>query len=204
VRSARFKFDRDRQHFIVGHGYLRYILSRYCGVKPADVVFGTTESGKPILVTQRMPDGAVTFNLTHSHGRGMIAVAKDFPVGVDLEPVRPEVDHLNLAQRFFSPTESRAIAGSEPEVRQALFFRHWVGKEAFLKAKGICLRVSLDRCELAWSEAGDQAFIHWGEEETVEAWRIRFLSLESGWIAAVAAHGDDWTVASRDTRSGGG
>jgi 4'-phosphopantetheinyl transferase len=200
ARAARFKFEKDRQQFLVAHGYLRYILSRYCGVKPADVVLGTIEGGKPVLLTQRMPGGEMTFNLTHSKERGMIAIAKDFPVGVDLEPVRQDVEHLKLAERFFSPAESRAIAGSEPAMRQAMFFRHWVGKEAFLKAKGIGLRVSLDRCELAWSEAGDEAMVHWREERSAEAWRIQFIPLESGWIGAVAALGSDWTVALADIR----
>jgi 4'-phosphopantetheinyl transferase len=194
ARAARFRFDRDREHFVVAHAYLRLLLGRYCGMKPGDVVLGRTKTDKPMVLRHGMPGRDVMFNLTHSHGRGMIAVSKDIPVGIDLEPVRPDMPHVSLAKRYFSPAESRAIEQSRGEIQPALFCRYWVGKESMLKGKGLGLRVPLDRCELVLSDAEDEGVINWAEGSQAEVWRVRYLPLDSGWLAAVAAQGSDWTV----------
>ena len=34
-RAARFRFDRDRERYVVGRGLLRSLLGRYVGVAPA-------------------------------------------------------------------------------------------------------------------------------------------------------------------------
>src|SRR2546430_11069749 len=38
-RAARFYFERDRQHFVVGRGVLRAILGRYLAVTPDQLLF---------------------------------------------------------------------------------------------------------------------------------------------------------------------
>ena len=194
ARAARFRFDRDREHFVVAHAYLRFLLGRYCGMRPGDVVLGQSETDKPMVLRHGMQGSDVMFNLTHSHGRGMIAVSKDIPVGIDLEPVRPDMPHVSLAKRYFSPAEGRAIEQSQGDIQPGLFCRYWVGKESMLKGKGLGLRVPLDRCELVLSEAEDEGVIHWREGSQAEVWRVRFLPLDSGWLGAVAAQGSDWTV----------
>lgn len=194
-RAQRFKFDRDRNHFLVAHGCLRHILGRYCHVRPADLAFDRHDGGKPFLRGQSIRDGEVTFNLSHSHGRGMIAVSSGLHVGIDLERIRQDVEHAHLAKRFFSPSEWRTIVASDNQL--SLFFRHWVGKESMLKAKGMGLQFPLDRCELVFSKQEDEALVYWREgSDMAQAWRIRFLPLESGWVGAVAAEGTDWTVTS--------
>ena len=194
ARAARFRFDRDRDHFVVTHGYLRYLLGCYCGMKPGDVVIGHSDTGKPLVLGHGMPHSDVMFNLTHSHGRGMIAVSKDVPVGIDLEPVRQDMPHVSLAKRYFSPAEGLAVEQSGGDIQPALFCRYWVGKESMLKGKGLGLRVPLDRCELVLSDVEDEGVIHWREGSQAEVWRVRFLPLDSGWLGAVAAQGSDWTV----------
>lgn len=194
TRADRFKFEQDRHHFVVAHGALRYILSRYCGQQPGTIELDQTDKGKPYLRNRSGLGHAVTFNLTHSHGRGLIAVSGGLEVGVDLELVRQDTDHLSLAKRFFSPSEWRVIEASEPGEQSAVFFRHWVGKEAMLKAKGAGLQLPLDRCELIMDEAGSAAVVYWHERgEAHRAWMVRFLPLERGWAGAVAAQGRNWT-----------
>jgi 4'-phosphopantetheinyl transferase len=197
-RADRFRFERDRNHFVVAHGCLRHILSRYYGSTPGALEIVQAVGEKPRLATGETQQSAIMFNLAHSHGHGMVAVAEGFEIGVDLERVRAEVEHLKLAQRFFSHSEWDLIRSEEGERQRALFFRHWVGKEAMLKAKGIGLQHPLDRCELVTADKDDEAIVHWPDEtDADQAWLVRFLPLESGWVGAVAAEGTNWTVAYR-------
>jgi 4'-phosphopantetheinyl transferase len=128
----------------------------------------------------------------------LIAVAEGREVGVDLEPVRDDVDHRRLAERFFSLAERRAIESAVDGPATA-FFRHWVAKEAVLKAIGVGLRFPLERCEVTITEDERTASVRWRDTADMEStWSVRFLPLEAGWIAAVASSGADWTVGYAD------
>src|SRR5215204_5368457 len=74
-RMQRFRFEDDRHHYIVGHGFLRYVLGRYCDLDPVQLKFGTLSGGKPALVDEESSVSRLRFNLTHSHGRALLAVA---------------------------------------------------------------------------------------------------------------------------------
>src|SRR5437870_7609125 len=49
TRSARFRFERDRQRFIVARGVLRDLLGRYLQTQPGQISFVYNASGKPDL-----------------------------------------------------------------------------------------------------------------------------------------------------------
>lgn len=194
ARAERFKFPADRRDYVASHGYLRRILSHYCQVEPHALILEALPSGKPRLIRDgKRPE--IEFNLTHSHGRGAVAVACGRPVGIDLEKVRAEVECKRLASRYFSAQEQSAVfAASEQRVPE-VFFRHWVGKEAYLKGIGIGLQLPLDQCEVIVAEAGEQTVIRGpGATGASEGWTVRYLPLEAEWIGGVASQGDQWTV----------
>lgn len=194
-RVERFRFERDRYRYVIAHGYLRHILGRYCGLDPGALEFGGLVGRKPVLIEKGGQMSSIRFSLSHSHGYGLLAVANGIEVGVDLEQVREEVECLKLAERFFSPAELNAIRAKRGEEQLATFFRHWVGKEAMLKAKGTGLQFPLDQCEMVFDEDKDTASVRWGQTSLAEnQWEVRFLPLPTGWVGAVAAEGTDWTV----------
>src|SRR5947207_14721515 len=82
-RSARFRFERDRQRFIVARGALRDLLARYLQTQPAQISFVYDAFGKPDL-SPEFANG-LRFNLSHSAGFALIAIATGSDVGVDLE-----------------------------------------------------------------------------------------------------------------------
>src|SRR5687767_15881523 len=82
-RSARFRFERDRQRFIVARGVLRDLLGRYLATPPGHVRFVYNAFGKPDLSPEF--GSRLTFNLSHSAGLALIAIAADSSVGIDLE-----------------------------------------------------------------------------------------------------------------------
>lgn len=125
-RADRFKFERDKQNFIVAHAVKRIILSKHLHSQPSSLKFEHSPMGKPNLV-----GFPLHFNLSHSHGLVALSVSECNPVGVDIEVMRDNVDAKGLAARFFALAESKAIKGD-----RELFYRHWVAKEAILKAEG--------------------------------------------------------------------
>ena len=196
-RAERLRFEQDRRHFIVAHGWLRHILAGYTLTNPCHVPILHAPGGKPQLDNEMLRSYDLRFNLTHSNGRALLALARGFEVGVDLEEIRDAVQHLKLSERFFSRTEWQTIKSCSNDRQREMFFRYWVGKESVMKAQGTGLLFPLDQCELAMSDGLDEAILGGNGQKTQEQkqkWIVRFLDLNPGWVGAVAEEGADWTV----------
>jgi 4'-phosphopantetheinyl transferase len=193
-RAARLVREGDRQRYVLAHGALRIVLSRYLGIGPELIELYRSEAGKPSLTRESRGQPAITFNMSHAHGRALIAVSKGQEVGVDLERIRSDVEVAKLSERFFAPSEHATIMQSTQEQRAARFFRYWVAKEAVLKAQGIGLR-ALNQCEilLGADGVGAEVLVPVGSR-LQDNWRVRLLSCGEGWEAAVAAQEVDWVV----------
>jgi 4'-phosphopantetheinyl transferase len=191
-RAARFIRQQDHVRFVLAHGGLRVVLARYLGIGPDVVEMYRSEVGKPSLTRESLGQPAVTFNMSHAHGRALIAVSKGQEIGVDLERIRSDVEVAKLSERFFAPSEHATIMQSTQEQRAVRFFRYWVAKEAVLKAQGVGLR-ALSQCEilLGADGVGAEVLVPVGSP-LQDNWRIRLLSCGEGWEAAVAAQGKDW------------
>ena len=73
--------------------------------------------------------------LSLSHTNGLLAVAlSGGHVGVDCEAKGRSRNWGKIASSFFSKAESKTILGVDNERREETFLRHWVLKEAFVKA----------------------------------------------------------------------
>jgi 4'-phosphopantetheinyl transferase len=189
VRASRFVRQEDRRRYILAHGSLRAVLSRYAGCAPNELTFKRRAEGKPYLVPSGAWQQPPTFNMAHSHERALIAVANQ-EIGVDLERSRSKIELLKLAERFFTRSDYARLAGL-PQVQQASeFFRYWVAKEAVLKAQGIGLH-SLGECEVLPAVGGNEATIRAVSGSAIQpGWMIRWLSCGAGWEGAVAFLGE--------------
>ncbi len=190
-RAERLISEGHRRQSIAAHAKLRLILSRYCGAPPGQLAIRRTSDGKPFLSDYP----SIRFNLTHSHGRALIAVARDREVGADLEQVRREVDVVRLAKRFLSERDLAFIEDGDPAQRHERFLKTWVAREAVFKAdgRGITFPLHRDYLELTGDETKGSLVL--GDTASDQRKRpVRFLSLGPGWIGAVAAEGPDWTV----------
>ena len=187
LRAARLVREDIRQRYILAHGGLRAVLSRYVGVNPDVVALDRGATGKPFLSRELRGRSAITFNLSHAHDRALIAVSKAQEIGVDLEFVRADIEVVNLSKRFFTPAEHTAIMQEAEERRATEFFRYWVAKEALLKAQGIGLG-GLPDCEifLEADKVDTDVRTRLGAQFS-HALQVRLLPCEKGWEAAVAA-----------------
>ncbi len=135
VRADRFAFERDRARFVAARGQLRAILGSCLGAEPRNIEFAYSAKGKPSLAGDFARTG-LQFNLSHSGGLAVFALACYGMVGVDVEQIRPVPELSALMERFFSAVECAEIKKLFGEEQLKGFFRVWIRKEAWLKATG--------------------------------------------------------------------
>jgi 4'-phosphopantetheinyl transferase len=188
-RAARLRIDRDRRQFVARRGLLRVILGRYAGSAPEDLSFQYGEYGKPSLEAGTA-DPSLSFNLSYSHGVALYAIARAREVGVDIERVREEMRHTELAERYFSAGERAELrtlpAGSVPRG----FFNGWTRKESYVKALGTGLVTRLDRFSVSLTP-GEPARVlapH-AADAGVESWTLMSLDTMPGCAAALTIAG---------------
>ncbi len=189
ARAARFHFERDRTRFTVGRGLLRVILGRYLAVDPARLTFRYGSRGKPSL------DGTLSgydlrFNLAHSQGMALYALAACREIGVDVECIRPVLDAEQIAERFFSAREAAAFRALPPGLRSEAFFSCWTRKEAYLKATGDGLARPLDTFDVSLLP-GEPARLQRVAGDRVEAsrWSLEALAPAVSCVGALAVEG---------------
>ncbi|WP_058529541.1 4'-phosphopantetheinyl transferase family protein [Legionella londiniensis] len=133
-RAGRFYFPKHRRRFIAARVMLRLILARYVKLDAAQLEFVFNEHGKPDLA--HIP--FIQFNLSHSADLALLAVGKEFPLGIDLEffSARP---YEGIGSHLFSEQENQTLKSLQPALKPLCFFHIWTQKEAFIKACGLGL-----------------------------------------------------------------
>jgi 4'-phosphopantetheinyl transferase len=90
-RADRFYYSKDRVSFVATRGLLRIVLGLCAWTFRQKLSFSYGHHGKPRLASPREAK-AIQFNVSHTHGKALIAVARGRPVGIDLELKRSEVE----------------------------------------------------------------------------------------------------------------
>ena len=130
-----------RRRYLLAHGVVRYVLSAYLEVPPAEIRLIRSPTGKPSL-DQHVHE-RIFFNLSHCQGAALIAVTEAGDVGVDIEQRRPIPEMLEIARDHFGPMEHQQIRATPADCRDALFFQLWTRKEALVKLAGAGLGAPL-------------------------------------------------------------
>jgi 4'-phosphopantetheinyl transferase len=193
ARAARFHFDKDRDRFVTGRGLLRTILARYLQVEPVTLRFEYTAYGKPYLATAF--NTRIRFNLSHSRGLALYALAYDRALGVDLEYIDPEFAQEEVAERFFSAREVASLRSLPSGLQPEAFFHCWTRKEAYIKASGEGLSLPLDRFDVSLLPGQEAALLcTYDDPQEAVRWLLRNLELEPGYAAAIAVERRDWQL----------
>ncbi len=140
-QAEAFRHAESRARFVGARAALRELLAAQLRLPPAAVRFVRTERGKPQLHPEH--GSSVQFNVSHSGGLALLALARGVEVGVDVETQRPVPQAFELAQRYFAPEEAGALERLPEAGRDEAFLRLWTRKEAQLKATGSGLADSL-------------------------------------------------------------
>jgi 4'-phosphopantetheinyl transferase len=143
-RHGRYRFEQNRQEFLLTRALVRTTLSRYADVRPEDWRFGQNDHGCPFVLEPRSA-AHLSFNLSNTTGLVACLVCRDREVGVDVEPLERRGETVQIADRFFSPFEVQALRALPAEEQRPRFFEYWTLKEAYIKARGMGLALPLDQ-----------------------------------------------------------
>ncbi|MEU3020234.1 4'-phosphopantetheinyl transferase superfamily protein [Nocardiopsis sp. NPDC007018] len=170
-RQERFRLQADRDRHLLGRALSRLVLADRTGCAPERVAFelrcrscedkartgaqappGVREEphGKPV------PTGAALgweVSVSHSGEWVVLALARETPVGVDVERVSEARDLAGLAGYALADSEQEAWKAMPEADRTAAFFGYWARKEALLKATGLGLSGGLRRVAVSAPDA---------------------------------------------------
>lgn len=182
-RSSRFKFEKDRNCYIITRGILRLLLANYLDQKPEEIKFRYSTYGKPKLAIEQ----ELKFNVSHSGNMAAFAFFAGQEVGVDIELIKDDFNILELAQNFFSNTEISFLENQPKKELSRTFFRCWTRKESFIKAEGSGLSFPLDKFSVSMDTDENATLLQtdWDFSERLY-WKLFSFTPEDQYIAALA------------------
>lgn len=193
ARAARFHFERDRRHYVAARGLLRRLVSAALDQPASALVFEYGAQGKPAISPASVRDRRLCFNLSHSAGWAMFALAWDCEVGVDLECIarlQRDTDGLaGLAARVLSARELAIWQALPDTARETAFLRAWTRKEAYVKATGQGLLDELVHTDVALDAAAPKSPLTLRSPrkgEIARDWVLYDLPAPNGFAAAIA------------------
>ncbi|MFQ6030195.1 MAG: 4'-phosphopantetheinyl transferase family protein [Dehalococcoidia bacterium] len=188
-RAKRYHFKRDRSRFIARRAFLRTALGCYLDLAPAELSFGYGPFGKPVLAKNCGRD-FLSFNLSDSADRALIAITDGAAVGVDLEKIAPEFATEEISRQYFSDAEVGALRALPVEQRTTGFFLCWTRKEAYIKAKGYGLAMPLADFAVSLTPGEPAALLSTRTNpQEVNHWGMHSLDLGPDYAAALCVAG---------------
>ena len=171
-RYNRYQSQSQRKHFLLGRLLLKAILSKYAGCPPTELTLDIDTRGKPFLSSNSPL--CLSFNLSHSGNRFVLAVSKNYDLGVDIENIKRERAILKIAQRYFSLSEIRGLKNLSKALQITRFYELWTLKESVVKACGYGLSGRLSEIEFSFP-ASNKLKMHWapGNLTHWQSWQIK-------------------------------
>jgi len=185
LRQQSFAFARDAHQYLVTRALVRLALSRYAPVPPRDWEFSTNAWGKPEIMA---PAGTppLRFNVSHTRGLIVCAITLGIEVGVDVECLERTPLSLEVAERFFAPSEAACLRQIPAERRWETFLDFWTLKEAYIKARGQGLNLPLEDFAFHLDPSGVSISFSPRLQDNPRYWQFERYSLKGTHKMAVA------------------
>ncbi len=152
ARAARLRPPHARERWVLAHGLLRQVLSRYAPVEPTAWRFDRDDHGRPWIASPDSP--GLFFSLSACPGLAAVLVSDQPRCGIDVERVGRARAPLTTARGAFTPSEQAELAATAPTRRDLVFARHWTLKEAWAKAMGRGLDLPVERVGFSVAQDG--------------------------------------------------
>ncbi len=193
-RAEHFHYTKDRNCYIATHGLLRKILSRYINISPERIRFQYNIHGKPYLKPLHNK-AELQFNMSHSFDFALYGIAYNDEIGIDIEQISPIPEIDKLMDDYFTVEEKSHFKMLSLNDRIEKFFRYWTLKEAYMKAKGRGLDLSVSQVEVQ-EESGKFIGLIDVKEKSKETshWSIYSLSPAAGYAAAAVTKKSCWNL----------
>ncbi len=186
ARCHRFLAPGARRRFVLCRAALRVILSERLDCPNHQLSFGYGEHGKPFARVAHKR-ASIGFNASHSGCHGLIAVADQGGVGVDVEERVPRYDLEGIGSLVYGPKEQRLLARTAESGKLHLFYRLWSMKEALIKALGSGFSLNPSGFEVPEPMLhGDRSSVFQFPHAPSRSWHLTDLSEER--FAAAFAH----------------
>lgn len=137
-RAEDFKFESNRNLYILRKWAIRSVLAKYLGIQPGKIHIDYTERGKP-FVEPSQNKISIKFSSSSSGPMWLMAVNLNNSIGIDIENISRPVECKQIASGFFPLFEARQVLSLSGTEQAALFFSLWTAKEAYLKSVGLGL-----------------------------------------------------------------
>lgn len=177
-RAMRFRFQRDRNTYVLAHAVWRIALGACLGLEPREVPLATTSDGQP-----RLAGTALSTSLSHSGDLVALTVCPAATVGIDIECYPARIDLDALMPVFCTREEQLAMSALQGPERARSLLELWTRKEALLKAFGVGLLT--DPATIPAPSA--QSLMPPPSAAHYPPCRTRNLRSSKHWIAAIAA-----------------
>ena len=194
LRWRRFIHPGARRRFTLCRAAIRAILCERLGCANSDLTFGEGVHEKPFALVNGSP-APISFNLSHGGSNGLIALADEGRIGVDVEERTHRRDFDRLIEAAFGVNEQCALRNARGDGMIHLFFRLWTIKEALIKALGTGL--SFDPAEFeapaSMRRGASSAAYRFPQLPSIE-WRVSDLGCEAFAAAVVHESGPDFST----------
>ena len=189
ARHDRFYFEHSKLEFLVTRALVRTALSRYRAVDPRDWRFEANAHGRPSIAHPRS-DEPHLFNLSNTHGFVACLISGAREGGIDVEDAMRNTETVEIAHRFFAPSEVAALKALPPSEHRERFFTYWTLKEAYIKARGMGLAIPLDKFAFELDGANVRIRIDPSLHDDERTWQFARSSPTPRHRVAVAVRGD--------------
>ena len=184
-RHRRFRCTEAAHQYLVAHGMLRSVLSRYADIPPADWQFTYGEHGRPEIANPAYV--SLRFNLTHTAGLIACVIVRDRACGIDAEHCIARRHILGVARRMFSAQEYEALERAGDDARLEGFYTGWTLREAYVKARGIGISFPTRKLDFTVRGEGDISLSQAPDiDGSGDDWQFRLVRPTADHLMAVA------------------
>lgn len=174
-RSFTYRKKQDALRYLVTRAAVRLIIARLSNIKPSEVLLGTSENLKPVVLNT---GNLLNFNVSHSGDKVLLAIDQS-PIGIDVEHRNNAVNAKIYGERVLNNDELHLIL-NKGNFRE-LFCLLWTRKEALVKALGKGIDDDIKRIP-----ALDGKHSIWGLEKEPYKWSVTSFLSDDEYICSLA------------------
>ncbi|TCN25189.1 4'-phosphopantetheinyl transferase family protein [Mesobacillus foraminis] len=141
--------NEDKSRALMSELLIRSIIVKKFAVNNEQILIHRNAYGKPYISLGR----DFHYNISHS-GEWVLCAISHAEIGIDIEEIRP-IEYMEIAREFFSMKENDLLKGLTGPARLECFFELWTLKEAYIKAVGKGMGISLSSFTMSKNDSGD-------------------------------------------------
>jgi 4'-phosphopantetheinyl transferase len=170
--AQRILSAEERNIFVISKAFLRVLLQSRTNVPADQWGFESNAFGRP-FVEYPADYRNLYFSVSHTKGLTACVLAETSEIGIDVENISQDRGFIDIARGFFSSKELDVLTATPRKELNRKFYAYWTLKEAYVKAMGIGLSISLSSF---WFDLESSPHISFCAESEQKSDEWRFLS----------------------------